>query len=99
MFLFFPIVIILLYAFNASNVQSWPPPGLSTRWFSSTWHNAEVRQALWLSVRAGLIACTGNTGCKFALSNTKDTAMASVKFAETSPEPPLEKLYDYICVP
>ena len=56
LFLFFPIVIILLYAFNSSNVQSWPLPGLSTRWFSSTWHNAEVRQALWLSVRAGLFA-------------------------------------------
>jgi putative spermidine/putrescine transport system permease protein len=48
--------VILLYAFNSSNVQSWPLAGLSTRWFSSTWHNAEVRQALWLSVRAGLLA-------------------------------------------
>jgi putative spermidine/putrescine transport system permease protein len=56
LFLFFPIAIIILYAFNSSNVQSWPLPGLSTRWFSSTWHNAEVRQALWLSVRAGLFA-------------------------------------------
>src|SRR6202045_3669037 len=56
--LFFPIAIIILYAFNPSNVQSWPLPGLSTRWFASTWHNAEVRQALWLSVRAGLIATT-----------------------------------------
>ena len=28
------------------------------------------------SVRAGLVACTGNTGCKFAASNTKGTAMA-----------------------
>jgi putative spermidine/putrescine transport system permease protein len=56
LFLFFPIVIIMLYAFNPSNVQSWPLPGLSTRWFSSTWHNTEVRQALWLSVRAGLLA-------------------------------------------
>jgi putative spermidine/putrescine transport system permease protein len=55
-FLFFPIVIIMLYAFNPSNVQSWPLSGLSTRWFSSTWHNAEVRQALWLSLRAGLLA-------------------------------------------
>ncbi len=26
------------------------------------------------SIRAGLVACTGNTGCKFATSNTKDTA-------------------------
>ena len=56
LFLFFPIVIIMLYAFNPSNVQSWPLHGLSTKWFSSTWHNTEVRRALWLSVRAGLIA-------------------------------------------
>jgi ferredoxin-nitrite reductase len=33
-------------------------------------------------VRAGLIACTGNTGCKFALSNTKDTAMAIADWVE-----------------
>jgi putative spermidine/putrescine transport system permease protein len=56
LFLFFPIVIIMLYAFNPSNVQSWPLPGLSTRWFSPTWHNEEMRHALWLSVRAGLIS-------------------------------------------
>jgi ferredoxin-nitrite reductase len=34
------------------------------------------------SVRAGLIACTGNTGCKFALSNTKDTAMEIADWVE-----------------
>ncbi|MFI5015154.1 MAG: NirA family protein [Hyphomicrobiales bacterium] len=28
------------------------------------------------SVRAGLVACTGNTGCKFALSDTKGHALA-----------------------
>jgi ferredoxin-nitrite reductase len=28
------------------------------------------------SIRAGLIACTGNVGCKFALSDTKGTATA-----------------------
>jgi putative spermidine/putrescine transport system permease protein len=56
LFLFVPIAIIILYAFNPSNVQSWPLNGLSTRWFSSTWHNAEMRHALWLSVRAGLFS-------------------------------------------
>ncbi|HEX5224589.1 MAG TPA: ABC transporter permease [Solirubrobacteraceae bacterium] len=56
LFLFVPIAIIILYAFNPSNVQSWPLDGLSTKWFSSTWHNAEMRQALWLSVRAGLFS-------------------------------------------
>jgi ferredoxin-nitrite reductase len=34
------------------------------------------------SARAGLIACTGNTGCKFALSNTKGTAMAIADWVE-----------------
>ena len=34
------------------------------------------------SIRAGLVACTGNTGCKFAASNTKDTAMAIAEWVE-----------------
>jgi ferredoxin-nitrite reductase len=34
------------------------------------------------SIRAGLVACTGNTGCKFALSNTKGTAMAIAAWIE-----------------
>jgi putative spermidine/putrescine transport system permease protein len=56
LFLFIPIAIIILYAFNPSNVQSWPLHGLSTKWFSSTFHNQEMRDALWLSVRAALIS-------------------------------------------
>jgi putative spermidine/putrescine transport system permease protein len=58
LFLFIPIALIFLYAFNPSNVQSWPLSGLSTKWFSSTWHNEEMRHALLLSVRAGLLATT-----------------------------------------
>jgi ferredoxin-nitrite reductase len=34
------------------------------------------------SIRAGLIACTGNVGCKFALSNTKGTATAIAAWVE-----------------
>jgi putative spermidine/putrescine transport system permease protein len=56
LFLMAPIALICLYAFNPSNVQSWPLDGLSTRWFSSTWHNEAMRQALWLSLRAALIS-------------------------------------------
>ena len=33
-------------------------------------------------MRAGLVACTGNTGCKFANSNTKNTAMAIADWVE-----------------
>jgi putative spermidine/putrescine transport system permease protein len=58
LFLMFPILLIVLYAFNPSNVQSWPLDGLSTKWFSSTFHNEAMRESLWLSVRAALIATT-----------------------------------------
>jgi putative spermidine/putrescine transport system permease protein len=56
LFLMLPILLIVLYAFSPSNVQSWPLDGLSTKWFSSTFHNEEMRTALWLSVRAAAIS-------------------------------------------
>jgi putative spermidine/putrescine transport system permease protein len=58
LFLFVPIAIICLYAFNPSNVQGWPLDGLSTKWFSSTWHNDEMRHAFVLSLKAAAVATT-----------------------------------------
>jgi putative spermidine/putrescine transport system permease protein len=57
-FLLAPIALIVLYAFNPSNVQGWPLDGLSTKWFSSTWHNDEMRQAFGLSLKAAAVATT-----------------------------------------
>jgi len=37
LFLFIPILLIFLYAFNTSNIESWPIAGLTTKWFLSTW--------------------------------------------------------------
>ena len=58
LFLFLPILIICTYAFNPSNVQGWPLDGLSTKWFSSTWHNHEMRHAFTLSLKAAAVATT-----------------------------------------
>ena len=55
-FLYMPIVVICLYAFNKSNVQSWPIPGTSTKWFSPAIHNGDMQQALWLSLKAAAFA-------------------------------------------
>jgi putative spermidine/putrescine transport system permease protein len=57
-FLWVPLLIIMVYAFNRSNVQSWPLPGLSTKWFPVAWHDPQVHAAFWLSIRAGLAATT-----------------------------------------
>ena len=75
-FLLAPIVLIALYAFNPSNVQSWPLGGLSTKWFSQTFHNEEMRQALWLSVRAALIA----TGIAMLLGSAAAFAVHRFRF-------------------
>ena len=56
LFLFVPILLIFLYAFNTSNIESWPIPGLTTKWFTATWDDPDVRSALLLSVQAGLAA-------------------------------------------
>ena len=50
-FLWIPLALIMIYAFNRSNIQSWPIPGFTTHWFSVAWHSQEVRNAIWLSVR------------------------------------------------
>jgi putative spermidine/putrescine transport system permease protein len=56
LFLFVPIATIGLYAFNKSNVQSWPIAGLSTKWLSVAWNDSQVRSALVLSLKAGALA-------------------------------------------
>jgi putative spermidine/putrescine transport system permease protein len=56
LFLFLPLALIPLYAFNSSNIESWPLPGLTTKWFTTTWNDPEVQTAFALSLRAGLTA-------------------------------------------
>jgi putative spermidine/putrescine transport system permease protein len=52
LFLHLPIVIIVLYAFNAQTAQGWPITDWTTKWFGPTIHNNEMQQALLLSLKA-----------------------------------------------
>jgi putative spermidine/putrescine transport system permease protein len=56
LFLHIPILIIILYAFNKSNVQGWPITDWSTKWFGPAIHNGEMQQALFLSLKAAGLA-------------------------------------------
>jgi putative spermidine/putrescine transport system permease protein len=55
-FLFIPIVLIVLYAFNKSNIESWPISNFTLHWVSVAWHDAQVRAAFLLSARVALVA-------------------------------------------
>jgi putative spermidine/putrescine transport system permease protein len=75
-FLWIPIAIMTVYAFNASNIQSWPIPGLTTRWFSQAWEDEQVRDALWLSTKAALLA----TGIALVLGSLAAFGLARSRF-------------------
>jgi putative spermidine/putrescine transport system permease protein len=83
-FLYIPIAVICLYAFNESNVQSWPIAGLTTRWFSPAIHNGELQQALWLSLKAGalatLIALVLGSAASFGVHRFRFFGRESVSF-------------------
>jgi len=55
-FLLIPIGLIVLYAFNPSNVQSWPIKGFSTKWFSEAFHNQAMKDSFWLSIKAACLS-------------------------------------------
>jgi putative spermidine/putrescine transport system permease protein len=74
-FLWIPLALIAVYAFNKSNVQSWPIPAFTTHWFHAAW-TSEVKGALWLSVRVGLIA----TGIAILLGSAAAFGVARFRF-------------------
>jgi len=75
-FLWIPLVLICVYAFNSSNIQSWPIAGFSTKWFSTAWDNQEARDALVLSLKAGGLA----TAVALVLGTAAATAVARFRF-------------------
>jgi putative spermidine/putrescine transport system permease protein len=54
--IYLPLSIVLINSFNADRTFAWPPPGWTTRWWTSAWANEGARAALWTSVKAGLSA-------------------------------------------
>jgi putative spermidine/putrescine transport system permease protein len=55
-FVYIPLIVIGIYAFNSSKILKWPPPGLTTEWFTKAFENESAREALLTSFEAGLAA-------------------------------------------
>jgi ABC-type spermidine/putrescine transport system permease subunit I len=62
LFLFLPILLIVLSAFDPATVESWPIRGFTTHWFSLPGTTRPCASAFLLSVRVGLLA-TGSRYC------------------------------------
>jgi putative spermidine/putrescine transport system permease protein len=55
-FIYIPLIVIGIYAFNSSKILKWPPPGLTTEWFTKAFESETAREALLTSLEAGLVA-------------------------------------------
>jgi len=75
-FIYLPLLVIGIYAFNSSNILSWPPPGFTTRWFDQAFHSSSAGSALVTSVEVGLVA----TAIALVLGSLAALAVARHRF-------------------
>jgi len=76
LFLFVPILLIVVYAFDPATVESWPIHGFTMHWFTVAWNDPAVRQAFLLSVRVALLA----TGTALVLGSAVAYALHQFRF-------------------
>src|SRR4051794_26886169 len=75
-FIYIPLIVIAIYAFNSSRSQAWPIDGLTLDWFDKALHNPGVRDAFWTSMKAAL----GATAVALLLGTLASLAVARYRF-------------------
>ena len=53
LFLYLPLIVVVIYAFNSSRVQAWPPESFTLRWFEEAASNRDLVRAITNSLIAG----------------------------------------------
>jgi putative spermidine/putrescine transport system permease protein len=75
-FLYAPLVVIAIYAFNPRRTLGWPTGGVTLEWFDRAFHNPGVRAALWMSLKAGV----GATALALLLGTLASLAVSRHRF-------------------
>ncbi|HYN92113.1 MAG TPA: ABC transporter permease [Thermoleophilaceae bacterium] len=75
-FIYVPLVVIAIYAFNESRSQAWPVDGFTLEWFDRAVNNPGVREALWTSIQAAL----GATALALLLGTLAALAVSRYRF-------------------
>jgi putative spermidine/putrescine transport system permease protein len=75
-FLYLPLVIVLIHAFNQSPFNEWPPTGFTLRWFGEALANAAIPRAFVNS----LIAALGATAVALVLGTLAAMAVQRYSF-------------------
>jgi len=75
-FIYIPLIVIVIYAFNESRSQAWPIDGVTLEWFDKAFNNPGVRDALWTSLKAA----TGATAIALLLGTLAALAISRYRF-------------------
>ena len=88
-FIYLPLIVIAIYAFNGGNSLEWPPPSLTTEWFGEAIDNSGARDALITSLRVGAaataIALLLGSLASFAVSRYRFFGRETVSFLVVLP--------------
>jgi len=75
-FLYLPLLILAIHAFNASQFLAWPPTGFTLRWFA----DAATNPALHRAVINSFVAATGATALALVLGTLAAMAVQRFEF-------------------
>ncbi|MGH2358093.1 MAG: ABC transporter permease [Candidatus Limnocylindria bacterium] len=83
-FLYLPLIILAIYAFNPRRSMAWPPAGFTLSWFGEAFANPAIVQAFWTSLLAGLgataIALVLGTLAAFAVQRYEFFGRETISF-------------------
>jgi putative spermidine/putrescine transport system permease protein len=80
-FIYFPLVVVVVNSFNASKVFSWPPTSFTTEWWTKAATNDGVRAAILTSLKAA----TGATVIALLLGSMIAFAVSRYRFFGREP--------------
>jgi putative spermidine/putrescine transport system permease protein len=75
-FIYIPLLVLGIYAFNASKILEWPPPGLTLEWFPKAIEDEAAREAFLTSIKVALVA----TSIALVLGTLASLAVARHRF-------------------
>jgi len=75
-FIYIPLIVLVIYAFNSSTILEWPPPGLTLDWFPKAIEEEFAREAFVTSLKAGAAA----TAIAIVLGTLASLAVARHRF-------------------
>jgi putative spermidine/putrescine transport system permease protein len=83
-FIYVPLIVIAIYAFNPRRTLGWPTGGVTFEWFTKAFHNPGFRDALLMSLKAGvgatLIALTLGTLASLAVARHRFFGRETISF-------------------